>query len=323
MKSLPVLLLLCLSLRAVADERPDPVGNRPSLYVSFTMDCERIGEHCIEGGPATWDLSERAIRGFCETLLDGGVAPTLFIVPETGEQHPQLFATLAKRGVELGMHLHPQCFRDHRYDKYLGEYDAKMQKFLVTEGLAQLTRAIGTTPRAFRPGNFSASDATYGILYDLGFRQGSLSDPGRHVPRYHAYWKTATPHAHWANSENRLAAGTLGFFEAPLTTDPNKRRANGFPYELRIESGSFDEWHRPIIEQSLARMEADKVEFRVLSIFTHNYFDYSDPANRRTQVLKDYLPYLHQLKDRYLVRGLTLADIRAEFVKQNGKPAGE
>ena len=302
---------------------PGGKSARPPLYVSFTMDCERIRGECFCGGPDKWELSEKAIRGFCDTLLAGGFPPTLFIVPETAERHAPLFKALAARGVELGMHLHPQCFQDHRYDRYLGAYDAAecgRETRGTGEGIEAWTRALGGRPRAFRPGNFSASDATFGVLYDLGFRHGSLSDPGRHVPKFHAEWNDATPHAHWANAKNRLIPGELGFFEAPLTTDPSRRRPNGFPYELRIESGPFDKWHKPIIEKALAHIEADNVTFRVLSVFTHNYLDYTDPANPRTQVLHDYVAYLKRLNARYEVIGATLATIRQRFAKHTGKP---
>jgi peptidoglycan/xylan/chitin deacetylase (PgdA/CDA1 family) len=263
-------------------------------------------------------LSERAIRGYCEPLLEAGFPPTLFVVPETGQEHGGLLKDLSKRGVEMGMHLHPQCFRDHRYDKFLGQYDREAQKQILAEGAEMLTKAIGVRPRAFRPGNFSASDVTFQVAYELGFRQGSVSDPGRHVPEYHALWKDAVRDAHWASAHNRLAPGDLGFFEAPLTTDPDKRRPNGFPYELRIESGPFDAWHAPIIEQALERMERERTSFRVLSIFTHNYFDYSDPEGRQSKVVRDYIAYLRHLNRRYAVVGATLGRIRQDFVEHTG-----
>ncbi|MHC4673362.1 MAG: cupin domain-containing protein, partial [Planctomycetota bacterium] len=287
----------------------------PKLYVSFTMDCERIGSECMAGGPRSWELSERAIHGYCETLLAAGITPTLFIVPECGQQHAELFKSFAIRGVELGMHLHPQCFRDHRYDKYLGEYDTRMQKEILIQGVDILQKALGVRPKAFRGGNFSANDETYQVLFNLGFRQGSLSDPGRHVPRYAAMWKEAFPHAHWANAGNKLIPGELPFFEVPVTTNPNKQHANGFPYELRIESGSFKEWHLPIINHALEIMERDKVDFRVLSIFTHNYYDYSNPDVKKSKVIRGYIEYLEELRMKYDVIPITLEKIRQAYVE--------
>ncbi|GMU21260.1 MAG: hypothetical protein AMXMBFR13_13530 [Phycisphaerae bacterium] len=287
---------------------------RPVLYVSFTMDCERIESECMAGGPPTWELSEKAIRGYCQTLLDARIRPTLFIVPECGQQHASAFRELAQRGVELGMHLHPQCFQDHRYSKYLGEYDAATQQELIGRAAGILKDALGVEPKAFRGGNFSASDDTFAVLDALGFRHGSISDPGRDAPQYHAVWKGTVVDPHWAHARDRLKPGQLRFLEVPLTTDPQRRHPNGFPYELRIESGEFERWHRPIIEAALARMEADRPRLRVLSIFTHNYFDYSNPEAVQSRTLQGYIAYIKQLRRRFRVVGATLADIRDAFV---------
>lgn len=296
-----------------------PAADKPTLYVSFTMDCERIGEECMAGGPKDWELSERAIRGYCTRLLDAGIPPTLFIVPETGQRHAALFRELEARGAELGMHLHPQCFQDHRYDRYLGEYDAAMQREILGQGVAMLEAALGTRPRAFRGGNFSANDDTYDVLIGLGFRQGSLADPGRRAPQYHAMWEGVEADVHWANLESRLPAGDSVFMEAPLTTDPERRHSNGFPYELRIESGEFEQWHLPIIRGALQRMEREGVGFRALSIFTHNYFAYDDEGDAKTRTVNAYIAWLKGLEAEYDVVPVTLATMREAFVRHVGK----
>ena len=228
------------------------------LYVAFTMDCERIAAESPPGGPESWELSERAIRGYCERLLDRGYKPTLFLMPECARQHVDLLGKLAERGVELGLHVHPQSLGDHRYQRYLGEYSADMQREILALATEMLEQAIGTRPVSFRPGNFSASDATYSVLYGLGFRQGSVSDPGRRVPRFAAVWEGACPDPHYVDPTDKLRAGNLPFLEMPLTTDPDRRHPNGFPYELRIESGPFETWHRPIIEKRLQRLKRER-----------------------------------------------------------------
>jgi hypothetical protein len=186
-----------------------------------------------------------------------------------------------------------------------------------------LTEALGVAPKAFRPGTFSANKDLYRVLVELGFRQGSVSDPGRDVPKYHAVWLGAEPDAHWAGASAPLAAGDLPFLEAPLTTDPQQRHGTGFPHELRLEMGPFEKWQRPILERSLARMERGKTDFRVISVFTHNYFDYSDRDAEQTETLQGYIDHLPELKKQYRVRGLTLAEIRAAYVKLKGEPESE
>ncbi|MBN1640679.1 MAG: polysaccharide deacetylase family protein [Anaerolineae bacterium] len=199
------------------------------LYVAFTMDCERIAAESPPGGPVSWELSERAIRGYCEALLAHGCPPTLFLTPECAARHAALLEGLAARGVELGLHVHPQSLGDGRYERYLGEYDPGGQREILDSAADPLAQATGARPRSFRPGNFSASDATYPLLYHLGFRQGSVSDPGRCSPQYAAEWVGAPPDPHYVDPTDRLRAGNLPFLEVPVTTDPARRRPNGFP----------------------------------------------------------------------------------------------
>ena len=277
------------------------------------MDCERIAAESPPGGPATWELSERAIRGYSQRLLAHGFRPTLFLTPECAAQHADLLTSLAGQGVELGMHCHPQSLADHRYGRYLGEYDAATQREILALATEMLTEAIGTRPVSFRPGNFSANDATYGVLYDLGFQQGSVSDPGRFCPQYAAIWVGAYPDPHYVNPTNKLVVGDLLFLEVPLTTDPEHRRPNGFPYELRIEQGPFETWQKPILEKALRRLEGEQVGFPALCIFTHNVFPYDQPDDPRTITVQEMLDYLANLGRREEILPSTLQEIHTHY----------
>jgi hypothetical protein len=284
-----------------------------SLYVAFTMDCERIAAESPPGGPESWALSERAIRGYCERLLDRGYRPTLFLVPECAARHADLLARLAGRGVELGLHVHPQSLGDHRYGRYLGEYSADEQREIVAQAADLLARATGLRPVSFRPGNFSASDDTYPLLYDLGFRQGSVSDPGRALPQFAALWEEACPDPHHVDPADRLRAGALPFLEVPLTTDPERRRPEGMPYELRLESGSFESWQRPVLERCLARQGRERVAFRALCALTHNCYAYDRRDDPRTETLEGMLDYLDDLARREDLVPVTLAEAHERF----------
>lgn len=283
------------------------------LHVTFTMDCERIAAESPPGGPASWALSERAIHGYCEQLLGRGYRPTLFVVPECARQHAAMLVQLAERGVELGLHVHPQSLADHRYRRCLGEYDAGRQRDIVGLATEMLGQAIGKRPLSFRPGNFSASSATYGVLYDLGFRQGSVSDPGRNRPEWAATWEGAPPDPHYVDPTDPLRVGSLPFLEVPLSTDPGRRRPDGLPYELRLESGPFEIWQRPIIDSVLRRMEAEQVRFRALCILTHNCYAYDRQDDPRSAALQGMLDYLDPLGDRAQVVAVTLEEAHDRF----------
>jgi hypothetical protein len=278
------------------------------------MDCERIAAESPPGGPTSWEVSERAIRGYCERLLAHGCPPTLFLTPECAAQHAAMLCALAERGVELALHVHPQSLGDGRHTRYLGEYGPDEQREILDYAAGVVSRATGARPRSFRPGNFSASDATYPTLYALGFRQGSVSDPGRRSPQYAAEWVNAPPDPHYVDPADRLRAGDLPFLEVPVTTDPARRRPNGFPYELRVESGSFAAWHQPIIEGHLRRLDASTERratppVRALCLFTHNTFAYDDPEARTTVTLGHILDHVDLLARTQDVVPVTLADM--------------
>jgi peptidoglycan/xylan/chitin deacetylase (PgdA/CDA1 family) len=226
-----------------------------------------------------------------------------------------MLGKLAERGAELGMHAHPQSMFDHRYTRYLGEYDAEMQREILGLTTEAVAKAVGKRPTSFRPGNFSASDVTYDVLYQLGFRQGSVSDPGRNAPNFAAVWKGAYLDPHYVDPTNKLGVGKLPFLEVPLTTDPEQLQPNGFPYELRIESGPFDDWHKPIIEKTLKRWEREHTPFRALCIFSHNTYAYDDLSESRTATLQQMLDYLGKLSSVKLAP-VTLQEMHNRFKKR-------
>jgi hypothetical protein len=291
---------------------------RTLLHVAFTMDCERIAAESPSGGPETWELSERAISGFCSMLLEGGIPPTLFLTPECGTRHRQLLRGLSRKGIELGLHVHPQSLGDHRYDRYLGEYGYAAQRQIIEEGIRAFQHTFGRSPRSFRPGNFSANGKTFRVLSDLGFGQGSVSDPGRNSPQFAAVWTGSYPLPHWASARNRLRPGGLRFLEVPLTTDPDRSGPNGFPYELRIESGRFREHHEAIIRQALGRVAGDPPS-TALCLFTHNYFEYEDPGCEQVSTLEDIVEHLGALAG-YDVMPTTLSGMTESYLGLLGPP---
>lgn len=173
--------------------------------------------------------------------------------------------------------------------------------------------AIGSRPRSFRSGAFSASDATFQVLYELGFRQGSLSIPGRDLPRDAVAWIGAEPDPHYVNPADRLHAGTLPFLEVPVTSDPERLYRRGFPYELCIENSGVEDWHRPLIERSLERLEADQVPFRALCLFTNNGPAYHRADDLHSITIENLFVYFDTLADRYDLVPTTLAGAHQHF----------
>jgi peptidoglycan/xylan/chitin deacetylase (PgdA/CDA1 family) len=269
------------------------------LYVAFTMDCERIKAFSPPGGPETWELSERAIRGFSEVLLAHDLVGTFFIVPETAHKHRDLFFELEEKGFELGMHLHPQSFGDLQHKDYLGAYSFQEQVDLLSQAVKVWAKAFGKRPKSFRPGNFSANDATFRALYEVGFRQGSVSAPERVMPKYRAVWAGTPPYAHHAHSYFRLIPGDLDFYEVPTTEDWDRRAWGGkSAMELRVEMAGIGD-HRQTIDKRVVDMVEKQIPVKTIVAITHNYFEYRNPDDFHRRTLEGIAAYVWEAAERF------------------------
>lgn len=175
----------------------------------------------------------------------------------------------------------------------------------------QVETSTGVQPRSIRSGGFSASNDTYRVVYELGFRQGSLSNPGQHRARYGSDWADAPPDAHYVDSANRLISGAMPFLELPPTVDATKL-VRGLPWEMRIENGTAEDWLKPLAESQLARMEADNVVFRALCIGSRNGIDYHE-KNNFTDTIDEMIDYIDQLSESYEIVPVTMAGAHDHF----------
>lgn len=288
------------------------VENR--LHITFTMDCERIRKYSPPGGPESWELSERAVRGYLSILSELGFKGTFFIVPEAAERHREIFLEASDMGFELGMHYHPQSFLDGRFQRYLGEYGYEEQLSQLSLALNFWEGSLGFKPKSFRPGNASSNEHTYKVLERLGFRQGSTYIPERNMPKYHAVYVGANPYPHHVK-------GLRDFLEVPMTSDMRvKPPINKDPPHLRVEWGSLEEL-LGIIDFWINHLVEEGVSVKSIVVITHNFIDYSDMegkyarrvkrmAERIRQVAGDRglkiepvtIGELHEIVDKYCVK---------------------
>lgn len=287
-----------------------------ALFVTWTMDCETVAEESPMGGPKDWGLSERAMRGYVEALAARGHRVTLFLIPRLAEAQADVVKQLGEAGAELGMHMHPQT-SDLGHDRHLGEFAADEQRELLRAGRERIEAAVGEAPTSFRPGCFSATDETFGLLAELGFTQGSVSLPGRALPDYAAVWKRAAPFAHWASEVSRLAAGKLPFLELPTATDlrdlNGPEKAPGDARHLRLEREGILEWGPDLIRRHLARQVELEWWLKSLVVMTHNTREYGDPADQYRRNLEGVADAIEDAagKAGLTVRAATLAEIGA------------
>ncbi|HEU5090547.1 MAG TPA: hypothetical protein VFT99_23995, partial [Roseiflexaceae bacterium] len=184
---------------------------KPPLHVLFTLNCDPAGSRTNAEAPPTWEHSSRSIEGFCIRVSRAGFRPTLFAALSCVEEQAPLLEELGRRGAEVGLYLHPPHIGDGRFKKYLGQYSADDQRSLIDYAAERFADQLGTRPRSFRGGHFSISNDTYRILFELGFRQGSLSEPGRALALRDAIWTNAPRDPHYVDKDNYLLAGVLPF----------------------------------------------------------------------------------------------------------------
>ena len=156
----------------------------PPLHIIWTLECETVSTKSTSIAPKTWNMSARSIDGFCGRLLVAGYPPTLLLAPEPADEHAPMLEELHTRGCELALLVDPPSLPEKSYRKALGEYSAAEQREIVALASNLFESAVGMQPRSLRSSGFSASNETYRVVYELGFRQGSLSNPGQERPRH-------------------------------------------------------------------------------------------------------------------------------------------
>lgn len=267
---------------------------RRTAHVLFTIDCEPAGRNS-QFGPADWDVSVRNLDAFLTGVLDMGYLPTVFASPEAVDAHAVLFEELPASGAEVGLLLSPGSLRDARHRGYVGSLRAEHQAEVLRHAVGRFADAAGRRPVSARTTNFSASDETFSVLATAGFRQASVSSPGRVVPKHHARWEGAVTGPHRAHATDRLATGTLPILEIPVTTDPAQRR-DGIAPELRLESGTVAEWQAPLARARLERQFADRERWPTLVFVTTSRQPFHDRTNRVRQTLEAMASFLDALE---------------------------
>ncbi|MCY3765512.1 MAG: hypothetical protein OXH06_08800 [Gemmatimonadetes bacterium] len=257
-----------------------------TVYVLLTMDCETarsdLAPNAIRmsgSGPADYKESARSICGYAETAATHGYPVTFLAHPEVAVENADLLLDLQDRGACLGLHVHPYKLRHRKYRYDLGAYSAGEQTRIVSEAMQVWESALGSTPRYFRAGYFSANDQTIGVLNELGFAGGSLSNPGRFLPGHHSLWAGAENYPHRAHHQCRLTAGESNFINVPVSVAFGRPVGRGHAGEQGFEWSyvphPYD--HAAVIRNVLERFVVDKPRFPVIVTDSHNDQEYRDP----------------------------------------------
>ncbi|MEN9938150.1 MAG: hypothetical protein RLZZ387_4729 [Chloroflexota bacterium] len=295
-------------------EKRTDMTERTPLHIAFTMNCDVVAlRRGTRDVPQSWEQSARAIEAFCVRLTSAGYPVTLFLAHEAAAEHAPLLEEMAARGGELGLLLHPPTMELGRFKQDLGTYSAEDQRLIADFAAERFADALGSRPRSVRTGKHSASDTTFKVLYDLGFRQGSLSRPGWEIPRLGMRWRGAYPDAHYVDPADRLRPGELPFFELPLSTDPEQRQLDGMPYELTLEGGTLEALHRPVVERRLSDMAAAGTAFRALCLTASSRIPFFDDDSPHARTLDALLDLFDELASSYEIVPVTLTAAHERF----------
>ena len=273
------------------------------------MDVEpRAGDTGISG-PESDEAGMQSIDEFRSILHSAGYGATYFIHPELIDTYPEFFQSLGSGGNALGLHLHTSKFSVEKQPCELGGLGTVDQRRLVDIAATLFESRIGRRPTIFRPGCFSANDATYGVLCDLGFVGGGVSIPGRIWTDRFCVWSGAYPYAHFAHATFRQRIGDLPFVEIPLSVDlttPLSYNPLGFFHHPDLRPGGMysatDEvaYDRgKLLHNILRRMATDDPPIKTLVVDVHNDRNFATEESQAAENLKTLLdriePECHDL----------------------------
>jgi hypothetical protein len=260
-----------------------------TLLLNLFIDCEATQ-------PAINDpaLGERGARGFADVLESFGMHGTFHVLPSELESAPHLYREIRDRGHEIGLHVHPVI---EGYTEFLGVHSAEEQREIIGDASQRFSQVMGFRPPTFCPGYISTNDSTYQVLYELGFRHGCTSLPGRALPECASVHMGAPLDPHYAHPHNRLLVGDLDYVELPITVDPESRMWGGrHAQDLRVELvDAKNHWYT--IKKAVTRQMAESAPLIYLRGFTHNTYDYTDQANFQRQTLEGMIERTKRLAD--------------------------
>lgn len=276
------------------------------VRIAITMDCEPTlaTTHGSATGPADFAMSERAITGYWEIAAERGFPVTYFVHPETIRVQADLFRDLQSQGACIGLHVHPWKYSQWRHGgvRYMAHWGALSydeQVSLLAETAVLWQDAMGARPLLFRPGTFSANDATFRAMAAAGFKGGSISAADRVFREIYAVWTGADPDPHRTHPEFRVKAGSMDLVDVPLSVDLAQPVDYGQGRKLHADlrpdidwAGRYGITARSVAGNLLTQLAQRAPAVPTITTVSHNQFEYrdrSDPVCARFLVMLDAL----------------------------------
>jgi len=246
------------------------------LFLVYMVDCEPLAAKSPAcGGPASWSVSEKAIRQYAEIFgrNDMLCGLSFHTTPEAGKAHRDQLLDLHGKGCDLGLQLNVPGFDYPKYELDLGYYDREEQEQILRSATDTFTETFGFRPETYTPCCGSKSKHTYPLLVSLGYKQTHSPVTGRYLPdRPDRCTMGCFPYPHWANAAHQLIAGTLPLLVIPGTGDISFGRGNR-PFDLRPESPPTPETrahYRKVIDEAIEIQQLIGQPVKVIASGSHN-----------------------------------------------------
>ena len=303
-----------------------------NFYFLFILHCERVKSqgHGLNG-PSDLDFSERSILGIADFFEQRGHRCDFHPVPDLAADQKELFEDLQHRGFGVGMHFHCESWRKGEKNRPLSTYPKDQQHWILREALEDYSQAMGFLPSCYSAGNFSMSDDTYGVLAELGFKQASTSVPERFVAQFGANWLGKFPFPHRVDHRSRLVPGSMDLVEFPVACHPTRRVGGVNPIDSRLDCAHSEatrkgrdlivepEFYREIADLNFHRIANADWPAKVLTVFSHNLFEFADPAVDQRKNLETVLQRVESQAEEY---GYRLTVTTMEETRRNICEAG-
>jgi len=270
------------------------------LLVLMTMDVEPLKTVSAWTGPETAGESARTAIAYRELAAVHGFPVSCFIHPEAAALHRDMLLDWHRQGASLGLHIHTTKFHYPEYRFEFGAYDANAQRAILARGREEWEEALGLPCQTFRPGAFSANDATMPVLAELGFRGGSVSIPGRIWPGRYCVWSGAEPDPHRGHAAFRLVPGELPFANIPLSVSPSHAITRpGLEFRLDLRPTLVEPSVAEILEDIIQGLAQRHPAVPVLHVVAHNDQPFDDPDSAPGGRCRALLAAITPLAARY------------------------
>jgi hypothetical protein len=237
-----------------------PMTQRERSYAVLSCDLDPVDRHLqgygFDGEPPCDLIYQRAVPRLLDVLAEAGAPAVLFVVGRDAEAQRKLWREATAAGHEVASHslTHPQPFRTLD--------DARLREETATSR-ARLEQATGAEVAGFRAPAWDVDHRVLNAVQAAGYRYDASMFPTpvlllsrlaayrRSVGKHSIFSMDIFGHAFAACAPHRLANGTSGLVEFPVSVTPWMRLPVYHTVSHLIPAWLFKRWLRGLLRSRL------------------------------------------------------------------------